>query len=96
MNGAPVGSHEGGHLPFVLTLEPYVLNFGRANRVTIAVNNTLTSTSVPAGVVQLNIAGRHAATEGQEGALCGCSERQWPRLALRSTAPAPLRRVCVH
>lgn len=58
VNGQPVGEHEGGHLPFHLPLESYILNFGRSNRVTIAVNNTLHSTTVPPGWIQTNAAGR--------------------------------------
>mmetsp|Transcript_15107 Transcript_15107/g.32091 ORF Transcript_15107/g.32091 Transcript_15107/m.32091 type:complete len:714 (+) Transcript_15107:902-3043(+) len=58
INGAPVGAHEGGHLPFHLPLEPFNLNFGKTNRLTIAVNNTLTPTTLPAGYVQINAAGR--------------------------------------
>ena len=58
VNGQPVGEHEGGHLPFHLPLESYLLNFGRSNRVTIAVNNTLHATTVPPGWIQTNAAGR--------------------------------------
>ena len=58
VNGQPVGEHEGGHLPFHLPLESYILNFGRSNRVTIAVNNTLHATTVPPGWIQTNAAGR--------------------------------------
>ena len=58
INGRQVGEHEGGHLPFHLPIDPLTVAFGKANRLTIAVNNTLTATSVPPGVVQTNVAGR--------------------------------------
>ena len=58
LNGQRVGEHEGGHLPFHLVLDPVVMLFGKANRLTFAVNNTLTHTTVPPGVVQTNAAGR--------------------------------------
>ena len=58
VNEVAVGAHEGGHLPFHLPLESFHLNFGKANRLTIAVNNTLTPTTLPAGYVQTNAAGR--------------------------------------
>jgi beta-glucuronidase len=58
VNGQRVGDHEGGHLPFHLPLQPVALNFGKANRITIAINNTLTTTTIPPGFVQTNVAGR--------------------------------------
>ena len=58
VNGQFVGEHEGGHLPFHLQLEPMVVNFGKRNRITIAVNNTLTATTIPPGYIQVNAAGR--------------------------------------
>ena len=59
LNGKRVGEHEGGHLPFHLPLDtPGAVDFGRANRLTIAVNNTLSTTSIPPGFVQTNAAGR--------------------------------------
>ena len=58
INGNFVGEHEGGHLPFHLPLEQLHLNFGRPNRLTIAVNNTLSTTTIPPGIVQVNAAGR--------------------------------------
>ena len=59
LNGKRVGEHEGGHLPFHLPLDgPGLVEYGRANRLTIAINNTLTTTTIPPGFVQTNAAGR--------------------------------------
>ena len=58
LNGQLAGAHEGGHLPFHIELNPAALNFGHANTLTISVNNTLTSTTIPPGHVQTNLAGR--------------------------------------
>ena len=59
LNGRLVGEHTGGHLPFHLQLDAAGgLSFGRANRITIALNNTLTTTTIPPGFVQTNVAGR--------------------------------------
>ena len=58
LNGRRVGEHEGGHLPFHLQLDPSIIGFGRSNRLTIALNNTLTMTTIPPGFVQTNAAGR--------------------------------------
>ena len=58
LNGVLVGEHEGGHLPFHLPLDPTLVAFGRASRLTIAVNNTLHATTIPPGWVQTNVAGR--------------------------------------
>jgi beta-glucuronidase len=51
VNGVQAFEHEGGHLPFegeVLSL----LKFGVPNYVTVAVNNTLTPTTLPPGTIQ--------------------------------------------
>lgn len=58
LNGQRAGEHEGGHLPFHLPLDNLGIAFGKSNRLTVAVNNTLTPTTVPAGYVQVNAAGR--------------------------------------
>ena len=58
LNGKHVGEHEGGHLPFHLPLDPSIVEFGRPNRLTIALNNTLSTTTIPPGFVQTNVAGR--------------------------------------
>ena len=56
LNDQHIGSHEGGHLPFHLPLNPLHVNFGKSNRLTIAVNNTLSTTTIPPGFVQVNAA----------------------------------------
>lgn len=43
-------SHEGGHVPFECEVTAAV-EFGGHNRLTIAVNNTLTLTTLPPGDV---------------------------------------------
>jgi len=49
VNGVRVGGHKGGHLPFELDVGKN-LRYGRASdRITVAVNNTLTPSSVPQG-----------------------------------------------
>ena len=58
LNGRRLGEHRGGHLPFHLQLDPSSTEYGRSNRLTIALNNTLTTTTIPPGFVQTNIAGR--------------------------------------
>ena len=42
--------HNGGHLPFEARINDYVM-FGGSNRVTVAVNNTLTPTTLPPGTI---------------------------------------------
>ena len=41
VNGQAVGNHSGGHLPFEMDISSY-LDYTEANRLTVAVNNTLT------------------------------------------------------
>lgn len=48
INGKPVVYHEIGHLPFQQEITE-VLNYGTENRITVAVDNTLTATTVPQG-----------------------------------------------
>lgn len=48
VNGKELVSHAGGHLPFEVDVDAHVL-FGSANRLTVAVNNTLTPVTVPQG-----------------------------------------------
>jgi len=43
-----VVQHDGGHLPFECEMSRY-LHFDHSNRLTIAVNNTLTPTTLPPG-----------------------------------------------
>jgi hypothetical protein len=58
LNGQNIGEHVGGHLPFHLPLDPQHVQYGRSNRLTIALNNTLSTTTIPSGHVQVNAAGR--------------------------------------
>ena len=51
VNGEQVVTHEGGHLPFQAEVGDLLLE-GRPNRVTVAVNNTLTPNTLPCGSVQ--------------------------------------------
>lgn len=51
VNGREVVRHDGGHLPFEAEVSPY-LNFNDINRVTVAVNNTLTPTTLPPGTIE--------------------------------------------
>ena len=44
--------HEGGHLPFEADISKHVEGYGNLNRLTIAVNNTLTLNTLPPGFVQ--------------------------------------------
>jgi len=48
INGKPVVSHSGGHLPFEADVSNAV-RFSDKNRITVAVNNTLTRYTVPQG-----------------------------------------------
>lgn len=50
INGKPVVFHEIGHLPFQQEITN-ALNYGAENRITVAVDNTLTATSIPQGSV---------------------------------------------
>ncbi|KAG8231746.1 hypothetical protein J437_LFUL012024 [Ladona fulva] len=53
MNGMFVTSHEGGHLPFLAEITAF-LKFGKGyDRITVAVNNTLTSTTIPQGTIRV-------------------------------------------
>uniref|UniRef100_A0A1B6CIU9 Beta-glucuronidase n=1 Tax=Clastoptera arizonana TaxID=38151 RepID=A0A1B6CIU9_9HEMI len=51
VNGQMVVQHEVGHLPFQSEITS-VVKFGRKNRVTVYVDNTLTLTTVPQGTLQ--------------------------------------------
>ncbi len=48
VNGQQVGNHSGGHLPFEMVITDH-LDFSESNRLTVAVNNTLNSYSIPQG-----------------------------------------------
>jgi beta-glucuronidase len=50
VNGQPVGQHEGGHLPFVFEIGSK-LQWGKANRISISVENELKPSRVPTGNV---------------------------------------------
>lgn len=50
LNGAPVVTHVGGHLPFSAEVTE-VLHYGRKNLLTVAVNNTLTAATIPPGTL---------------------------------------------
>ncbi|KAK7087386.1 beta-glucuronidase-like [Littorina saxatilis] len=53
INGQQVMSHEGGHLPFECEVNS-VVSFSAVNRVTVAVNNTLTPTTIPPGTIHFD------------------------------------------
>jgi beta-glucuronidase len=48
VNGAQVGEHEGGHLPFAFEIGEHI-RWGEENVIAISVENTLKPTRVPAG-----------------------------------------------
>lgn len=50
LNGRNVVNHTGGHLPFAVDISP-LLDYSGKNLLTVAVDNTLTSTTVPQGKV---------------------------------------------
>ncbi|CAF1366014.1 unnamed protein product [Didymodactylos carnosus] len=49
INGQQVMTHEGGHLPFECDIRPYIEQENVPIRLTVAVNNTLTPTTLPPG-----------------------------------------------
>nr|XP_027216972.1 beta-glucuronidase-like [Penaeus vannamei] len=50
INGVAVTSHEGGHLPIMAEISSG-LRFGKENLVTVAINNTLTPSTLPQGKI---------------------------------------------
>jgi beta-galactosidase/beta-glucuronidase len=50
LNGKEVLTHEGGHLPFEGAVTA-ILNYDKTNVITVAVNNTLTPTTLPPGEI---------------------------------------------
>jgi beta-glucuronidase len=62
INGAKVGTHEGGHLPFCFDISDY-LKWGGENLITISVDNHLIPTRVPPAGVGSSIASGNI-TEG--------------------------------
>ncbi|XP_048583170.1 beta-glucuronidase isoform X1 [Nematostella vectensis] len=51
VNGEKVMEHEGGHLPFEADVSEF-LHYDQTNRITAAINNTLTPTTLPPGRIQ--------------------------------------------
>lgn len=51
INGKPVGTHEGGHLPFAFEIGSFV-QWGATNRISIQIENILKPSRVPTGNVQ--------------------------------------------
>ncbi|XP_046981024.1 beta-glucuronidase-like isoform X2 [Schistocerca americana] len=51
LNGYSVMTHEIGHLPFQADVTSYLI-YGESNRITVAVNNTLSSTTIPQGSLE--------------------------------------------
>ncbi|XP_049786984.1 beta-glucuronidase-like [Schistocerca cancellata] len=51
LNGYRVMEHDIGHLPFQSEITS-LLNFGASNRITVAVNNILTNTTIPQGAFE--------------------------------------------
>lgn len=56
VNGAPVGEHEGGYLPFAFEITPHVL-WDEPNAIAIRVENHLEPTRVPPGNVRTGMGG---------------------------------------
>ena len=51
INGEEVVEHAGGSLPFLVELSVASLKIEQQNWITIAVNNTLTPTTIPQGEI---------------------------------------------
>lgn len=51
VNSKEVMKHSGGHLPFEVDVTP-LLTFDKPNRITAAINNTLTPTTLPPGEIK--------------------------------------------
>ena len=51
LNGEEVMKHSGGHLPFEADITSKLL-YDKTNRITAAVNNTLTPSTLPPGAVR--------------------------------------------
>jgi len=51
LNGKEVMTHSGGHLPFEADVTS-LLSYGKVNRITAAVNNTLTPSTLPPGAIK--------------------------------------------
>ncbi|XP_005091579.1 beta-glucuronidase isoform X2 [Aplysia californica] len=51
LNGKPLMEHNGGHLPFESEVNSFLIP-GGSNRITLALNNTLTPTTLPPGTIK--------------------------------------------
>ena len=51
VNGEEVVTHSGGHLPFEVNVTA-LLKTGAPNRITVAINNTLTPYTLPPGTIK--------------------------------------------
>lgn len=51
VNGVQVAQHEGGHLPIMAEISSH-LSYSKENLVTVAINNTLTPTTIPQGSIR--------------------------------------------
>lgn len=51
LNGEQIMKHSGGHLPFESDISDGI-DFGSKNRITVAVNNTLSPTTLPPGSIE--------------------------------------------
>lgn len=58
LNGKEVMTHSGGHLPFEADVTS-LLSFGAINRITAAVNNTLTPSTLPPGEIKYRTGDRY-------------------------------------
>ncbi|OXA64937.1 beta-glucuronidase isoform X2 [Folsomia candida] len=59
VNGIKVLEHSGGHLPFLAELSTEYLSAQSTNRITVAVNNTLSSVTIPQGRIVRQSASRY-------------------------------------
>jgi len=50
LNGVEVMTHSGGHLPFEAVVNSVII-FSKVNRITVAINNTLTPETLPPGTI---------------------------------------------
>lgn len=59
MNGEKIVEHSGGALPFLAELDSSNLNFKNVNRLTVAINNTLTADTLPQGTTVWQTSSRY-------------------------------------
>lgn len=62
VNGIKIAEHSGGHLPFVAELDGVNLSAQSANRITVAINNTLNQNTIPQGTLFKPTAQRYTNT----------------------------------